>query len=201
MTWVSDGCTLAVVGDVSQWTATRSAGEIPPPPYILDRCERGRPKTPITSLRGLLLPILPKCTAKIEWPREMCVTQILCPQHKIIFVPHPPPHPHTPFKFPEVCNYFQKAFLNKAYSALVFSGMRLFCFVHFFKLSWPLSSHPRPCSCVDSLFICSFLLSSLWTHGPCTALFSVITTKHLWQLTREGGSLWLHFKGSQSNIR
>lgn len=76
------------------------------------------------------------CQTQVAW-RDVRYTNTTALTENSMFVPPP----HSPLKFPEVCNYPQKTFPDKAYSALVFTRMRLFCFVLFFFISLNLVDH------------------------------------------------------------
>lgn len=127
----------------------------------------------MTFLWRLLLSVLIiqlQCQTRVVW-RDVCYTNITSLTENSIFVPPP----HSPFKFPEVCNYPQKTFPNKAYSALVFSSMRLFCFDFFFPsflltwltiLGWCIKPGHEPHTHSHSPFTCLFFLSSSWILGP-----------------------------------
>lgn len=122
-------CRLWLVIWVSEWPL-RNPCETSPPPMYPWEIRRGL-EIPAVSPWRLLLSILSSCTIKLEWLGEMCVTQTLHLWQKTPYSSHP--H-NSPFKFPEVCNYPHKTFPDKAYSALVFSRMRLFCLVLSFSL-------------------------------------------------------------------
>lgn len=119
------------------------------------------------SLWRLLLSVLPNCAIKLEWPGEMCYTNTTALIENSVFVLPS----HSPFKFPEVCNYPQKTFPDKAYSALVFRTMRLILFF-FFSLNlddyfhsapgWCRKASHEPHTCSQSLLICFFFLSLSW---------------------------------------
>lgn len=166
------GCTLAVVSDMSQWIATQKClWDLPSPHTALRNAEGawGSSDQLVEAASVYIIQLFHQTT--VAW-RDVCYTNITSLTENSIFVPPP----QSPFKFPEVCNYPQKTFPDKAYSALVFSRMKfvLFCIFHFFKLGRPYSGNPRRVykgqPWTTHLFPFAlhllFFLSSSWILGP-----------------------------------
>lgn len=153
-------CTPAVVGDMTQCTATQKyMWNLPSPHKSLRNTEGNWGSNDL--LVGASIQM--DCQTWAAW-RNVCYTNITSPTENSIFVPPP----HSPFKFPEVCNYPQKMFPDKAYSASVFSRIRLFCFVFISSnladhsqsiLGWWVKASHEPHTCSHSLFACLFFLS------------------------------------------
>lgn len=160
------GCTPAVVGGMSQKLASQKGMCDLPAPKHPWNVQKG-PAVPMIWWR-LLLSIL---YCRPESPGGMCITQTLHLGQKALFVPPP----HSPLKFPEVCNYPRTMFPDKTYSALVFSRMWLilFCFVLFFislnlgdhfhsTPGWCIKASHNSHTCSHSLSTCCFFLSASW---------------------------------------